>query len=200
MHSGAWIATLCTRKGSCWTLNPKVTGSTPVRPTKFSTGCVILALCAPLPVPILYHPDRLLGRQAQYIDPGLDGTVVQASPAAGLAEAYPIPIDLDHPRPARVVGLFRSRYPLAVFWLIVAVYINPLDRVTFGSGSHVRKEVPEVKPAITHRDPSRAVILESMAASSKAPVLHVSPRSIGWSLVHTVLVVHNNLPKRHNKD
>jgi len=68
-------------------------------------------------------------------------------------------IDFEGVIRARVVVLLFERCPSAIAGLVVAVHVNPIERVQSRRPlAHIREEGFEVLPSATHFDAPRAVI------------------------------------------
>lgn len=80
---------------------------------------------------------------------------------------------------ATVVPLLHRCRPSAVLRTIRPIIIDAVQAVSFGTGSHVRDERPEVRaPTLAHGDSATAVVLVRRIRLQLAAATHVQPRAI----------------------
>ena len=77
-----------------------------------------------------------------------------------------------------IVGLFQSRRPLAIARFVVAVVVYPLGTHAVWTVPHVRQEVLELLPPLTHCDPTPSVAMVARSLGVFAPGLHRTPDRI----------------------
>jgi hypothetical protein len=93
----------------------------------------------------------------------------------------------DPQRLAIVLGLLERGGPLAVAWFIVAVVIDPFNRVVRrGSWAYVSEEVQErSSPAVAHRNPASAIQVISLVGRVVASLRDSFPAGVFRRLVHS---------------
>ena len=74
-----------------------------------------------------------------------------------------------------VAPLFLCGSPTAVLRFVVAVDIDPVERLAFRSFPHIGKEVFECLPSLADSDPSTTVSLVSVGAGFGTAVVHGDP-------------------------
>ena len=80
---------------------------------------------------------------------------------------------------ATIPALLRQRCPPTVPGCIRAIIVDAVKGESFGAPSHVsQKRCVVITPFRAHRDPSAAVILETLVPRIEAPLFRSSPRSI----------------------
>jgi len=91
---------------------------------------------------------------------------VQITPGLWVAILPPIP------------HLIALACPAAILWTVVPVVVDAVEFVPVWPGSHVFNEVPEVAPAVAHRNTPRPVILERRVVGVVAPGPHVGKHHV----------------------
>jgi hypothetical protein len=131
-----------------------------------------------LPAP--YAPDGFFGRHRLAVPEVLDAVVRDAYDTAGVRQTCPLSEKVDVDIPARVVRLDGVRRPSAIARLVVAIGVDPVDRLSRGTLAHVAKEGTEViSPFFAHGDATTAVNLISDFARVEASASSVHPTDIG---------------------
>lgn len=104
-----------------------------------------------------------------------------------LQEAFCNPINFYVDRLSRVIGLGFRISPPAIFWCVVPVYINPINRKSGRAFSHIRDKVFKTfsaSPSFANRNTTTAVIMELWMILVVAPRSQTSP-----NMVHGVVRV-----------
>ncbi len=93
-------------------------------------------------------------------------------------------------RASPVFSLFWKWNPEAVCFLVISVYISPLDGIAGGTHTHIRdKSIEAPHPSITDSDPSTTVVLETFSSLIPASTLETIPNSVSQRELRNIAFV-----------
>lgn len=80
--------------------------------------------------------------------------------------------------------------PPAIFWRVVAVYVDSIKRVRWRALPHVLIKVLKTTPAVANANTPSAVVTEAACSRIRATLDHANPRLVCWRAVQAVPRVH----------
>jgi len=113
---------------------------------------------------VLQSPRDRGARDAEFISP------------IGYALGASIPC--DEPRVSPVALLFSPTRPSAVFWTVVSVWVNAINRVSLWAWTHVLKKVLKGIPSLADLDTSTAIVGVVGKLRVVATASHRKPHSV----------------------
>jgi len=105
-------------------------------------------------------------------------------------EHHRFAIEGDEPCAGTIAGLLTSGGPSAVFWRVVAIVVDPVDRAVCWLGAHVCQKVFKAlrpTPSVADLNAAPTVSVEKPIGGVAASVLHSRPNAIGRAFGHAVL-------------
>jgi hypothetical protein len=82
-----------------------------------------------------------------------------------------------------VIGLLYERNPLAIGGLVMAVYINALNRPAFGALAHIGQETLEASPFVTDPNAAPSIVLVLNDCGARTARDHPRPYAIGLGVL-----------------
>lgn len=108
--------------------------------------------------------------------PLVQGNVAEAELLGPLRQAFPLAVRPDEYRPPLVSVLLLRRRPAAILRRVVAIAVQPVQRVARRPLAHVGKEVLKGSPAVADADSTPAISRVAIAPRPRAAINHRSPR------------------------
>ena len=79
---------------------------------------------------------------------------------------------------ATIGDLFLLGRPSAIFWRVITVIVDAVERALRWPLTHVGKEIAVIRPAFANCDVSSSVVLELPCVAVAAAVPHMNPRGV----------------------
>jgi len=141
---------------------------------------------AVLPALVTRHRNRLIGRHAS-THAHICGVRIYADRNGGVFQDHPLAVQYDEDVLAGISRLLCARRPLAVVWLVIAVHVDALKRISRRARSHIAQKCREVTaPRLAHLNTPAAVVAELFCATVSTTTFRMLPRNVFTRLSRSV--------------